>query len=65
MVPIIKHYIGSISQCNEIKSAARGINIKKGSKAICICRWQNNLKNHLKSKYEVNKTLSLWGRLRK
>lgn len=38
MVPIIKHYIGSISQCNEIKSAARGINIKKGSKAICICR---------------------------
>lgn len=65
MVPIIKHYIRSISQCNEIKSAVEGVCIKEGSKTICIYRWQNSLKNHLKSKYEANKILSPWVGLRK
>lgn len=32
MIPIVKHYIGSISQCNKIKSTIKGIHIKKGRK---------------------------------
>lgn len=32
MIPIIKHYIGSISQRNEIKSAIGGVCINKANK---------------------------------